>query len=153
SIGPTAGSCGTAAFVKKPVIVTDIRTDPLWADYHDAAASFALVACWATPIFAGSGDVLGTFAIYPAVTGPPKPVHLRLVEVATHMARIAIERYLADETLKKRAAELVEADRRKDEFIALLAHELRNPLAPVLMALEIMGLQRNDAATVEKYRA
>src|SRR5436305_15017169 len=36
-IGPQAGSCGTAIYLKRPVIVTDVLTDPLWAAYHDLA--------------------------------------------------------------------------------------------------------------------
>jgi PAS domain S-box-containing protein len=48
---------------------------------------------------------------------------------------------------------LISADRRKDEFLATLSHELRNPLAPIRTALEVMRLARNDADVVEKARA
>jgi signal transduction histidine kinase len=68
------------------------------------------------------------------------------------MAKIAIERHLADESVTERVAQLGEADRRKNDFIALLAHELRNPLAPMLMALEIMRVRGDEAATVDRYR-
>src|SRR4030095_13694974 len=49
-IGPRAGSCGTAAFLGKPVYVTDIATDPLWADYRHHALPHGLRSCWSTPI-------------------------------------------------------------------------------------------------------
>ena len=62
TIGPAAGSCGTAAFTKSTVIVSDIALDPLWADYKDLALSHGLQACWSTPILCPSGEVLGTFA-------------------------------------------------------------------------------------------
>src|SRR5688572_3419823 len=44
-IGPTAGSCGTAAFRGETVIVEDIATDALWADYRQLALAFGLRAC------------------------------------------------------------------------------------------------------------
>ena len=59
-IGPQAGSCGTAAFRRKPVFVTDIETDPLWEPYRDLARSYGLRACWSFPILATDGHVLGT---------------------------------------------------------------------------------------------
>ena len=49
-IGPVAGSCGTAAFRGKPVFVSDIATDPLWAEYKAVALPHGLRACWSTPI-------------------------------------------------------------------------------------------------------
>src|SRR5256885_7773281 len=63
-IGPCVGSCGTAAYRREPVIVSDIATDPLWADYRDLPLAHGLRACWSTPILSSAGGVLGTFAIY-----------------------------------------------------------------------------------------
>ncbi len=62
------------------------------------------------------------------------------------------ERKLAEESLRTLAAELSEADRRKDEFLATLAHELRNPLAPIRTGLEALKLVGNDPATVNEIR-
>ncbi len=63
------------------------------------------------------------------------------------------EQKQAAEELRKLTAELSEADRRKDEFLATLAHELRNPLAPIRNGLEIMRLSSGGGETVEKARA
>src|SRR5229473_7923916 len=63
-IGPCVGSCGTAAYRAEQMIVSDIATDPLWADYRDLALGHGLRACWSTPILSSTGKVLGTFAIY-----------------------------------------------------------------------------------------
>src|SRR5712691_656742 len=60
AIGPAAGSRGTAAYRRAPVIVSDIARDPLWADYRHLALPHGLRACWSTPIFASDGGVLGT---------------------------------------------------------------------------------------------
>src|SRR5258708_12679580 len=63
-IGPSAGSCGTAAYRGEPVIVEDIATDPLWADYRDLALPHFLCACWSTPVFSSQAKVIATFALY-----------------------------------------------------------------------------------------
>ncbi len=151
-IGPVAGSCGTAAHRGERVIVRDIASDPLWAPYAHIAIGAGLRACWSTPIRASGGEVLGTFAIYYREPSAPQPEHLAVVGVATHLAGIAIERRRKDQALTERSRELVEAGRRKDEFIALLAHELRNPLAPIVTALDLLRRHQPDAAT-ERYCA
>ena len=61
-VGPKAGSCGTAAWRNEPVIVTDIASDPLWADYKALALPLGLAACWASPIRDAHGKVIATFA-------------------------------------------------------------------------------------------
>jgi PAS domain S-box-containing protein len=97
SIGPAAGSCGTAAYRKEAVIVSDIAQDPLWADYRDLALPHGLRACWSTPILASDGRVLGTFAIYSREPGSPTPQQQNMIEQITDLASIAIERKRADD--------------------------------------------------------
>jgi predicted signal transduction protein with EAL and GGDEF domain/sensor domain CHASE-containing protein len=98
-IGPAVGSCGTAAYKKETVIVPDIATDSLWADYSELALSHGLRACWSQPIVSTSGTVLGTFAIYYCEPRSPSALELDLVERAAHLAGIAIERKQAEQTL------------------------------------------------------
>ena len=102
-IGPGAGSCGTAAFRKQPVIVADIAKDPLWAEYRQLALPYGLRACWSTPIATQDGAILGTFAIYYREPRSPDAQHLQLITHATHLAGIAIEHDRAK--LQLRAAE------------------------------------------------
>ena len=71
--------------------MTDVLTDPLWADYRDLAEICGLRACWSTPIFA-RGDVLGSFAMYRQEQRGPHAEETRLTQIATHIAGIAIER-------------------------------------------------------------
>jgi len=89
-IGPCAGSCGTAAFRREPVIVEDIATDPLWDDYRAVALAHDLRACWSIPIVDAERRVLGTFALYFRAPGRPTPFHWQLIEVSTHAAAVAI---------------------------------------------------------------
>jgi GAF domain-containing protein len=102
SIGPQAGSCGTAAFTRKPVIVGDIATDPLWNDYRTVALKHDLRACWSTPIFDSERRVLGTFAMYFRAPGLPNQLHLRLIDISTHIASIAITKHRAEEEIRRR---------------------------------------------------
>ena len=98
-IGPRNGSCGTAMWRGKPVIVTDILADPLWEDYRDLASASGLGACWSTPILSGKGKVLGSFAMYYRQPRAPTGVEARLTEVATRLAGQAIEQQAARQRL------------------------------------------------------
>ncbi len=90
-VGPCAGSCGTAAFRREPVIVCDIATDPLWADFRHLALPHGLRACWSTPITSQDGGILGTFAIYYREPRTPDEEHRQLIAHATHLAAVAME--------------------------------------------------------------
>jgi PAS domain S-box-containing protein len=100
-IGPKAGSCGTAVYFGKPVVVTDILTDALWDDYRDLAVKHGLRACWSSPILLHTGQVSGTFAMYYRVPRGPSPEEQRLTQTATHIASIAIERQRAEQALRE----------------------------------------------------
>ena len=87
-IGPSTGSCGTAAYSGQPVYVTDIATDPRWEAYKDFALPHGLRACWSTPIRDGRGKVLGTFAIYHRrLTGPVKDELSAIDMIADNVAQ------------------------------------------------------------------
>jgi hypothetical protein len=90
-IGPAAGSCGTAAFLRRPIYVTDIAQDRLWADYRELALSHALRACWSTPIFDDDLAVIGTFAIYHLTPRSPTAAEVSAIRMITdHVARAII---------------------------------------------------------------
>jgi len=101
SIGPNAGSCGTALYFGRPVVVTDILTDALWDDYRYLALKHGLRACWSSPILLHTGQVSGTFAMYYRVPRGPTPEEQRLTQTATHIASIAIERQRAEQALRE----------------------------------------------------
>ena len=94
-IGPKNGSCGTAMWRGKPVVVTDILTDSLWESYRDLASASNLRACWSTPILTKHGKVLGSFAMYYRQPQAPTGAEARLTEVATRLAGQAIEQQIA----------------------------------------------------------
>jgi diguanylate cyclase (GGDEF)-like protein len=98
-IGDGAGSCGTAAYIGELVVVSDIATDPRWADYRHLAAAHDLRACWSKPVLAADGRVLGTFAFYYHDVRRPSPEELALIDDAAALAGIAIERELTQRAL------------------------------------------------------
>lgn len=89
-IGPAAGSCGTAAFLGRPVYVSDIATDPLWAAYREVALPHGLRSCWSTPIRHPDGAVMGTFAIYHRTISGPARDELSAIEIITDNVAQAI---------------------------------------------------------------
>lgn len=93
-IGPKVGSCGTAAWRKRPVLVTDIATDPLWEDYRHLILPLGYNCCWSTPILDKDGKVMGTFAFYYRENGPhvASPFHHELVRACTYLCALAMER-------------------------------------------------------------
>ena len=101
AIGPMVGSCGTAAYRKEAVIVTDIASDPLWSAFAELALSFDLRACWSWPIVARDGAVLGTFAVYYRTPQHPSEEELNCGRQATHLAGVALQRDRREEALRK----------------------------------------------------
>ncbi len=90
-IGPRSGSCGTAAFRREPVLVTDIDTDPLWDDYRGLAQPLGLRACWSSPILDANGQVVATFAFYYRTSRAPDDMERRIVQTCVHLCAIAID--------------------------------------------------------------
>jgi PAS domain S-box-containing protein len=101
-IGPCAGSCGTAAYRGSQVIVSDIATDPLWdvPEHRASALKYGLRASWSNPVLSSEGKVLGTFCMYYRETRSPNSQDFELIDLATHLVRVAIERDRAEEALR-----------------------------------------------------
>ncbi|WP_202971808.1 EAL domain-containing protein [Cognaticolwellia aestuarii] len=102
-IGKGMGSCGTAAYTRKRVIVSDIATHPYWAAWTALAKKAQLAACWSEPIIDNQGNVLGTFAIYHNKISAPKELDFKLIEQFANLARIAIEREKANKIIWQQA--------------------------------------------------
>jgi len=102
AIGPCAGSCGTAAYRGSQVIVSDIATDPLWnvPEHRTAALKHGLRASWSNPVLSSKGKVLGIFCMYYREPRSPTSQDLELIELATHLVRVAIERDRAEDAVR-----------------------------------------------------
>jgi PAS domain S-box-containing protein len=134
TISDCAGSCGTAAFRGAPVFVEDIRTDPLWRDYRELAAMIDYRACWSTPIIGNDGRVLGTFALYTREPRLPNAQERALVDRATHITAIVLERHRLDEAMRALPAR-IEAVREEER--TGIARELHDELGQAMTALKM----------------
>ncbi|WP_165189577.1 hybrid sensor histidine kinase/response regulator [Caulobacter soli] len=108
-IGPSVGSCGTAAFLGRRIVVEDIQTDPLWVGFRELAAEADLAACWSQPILAADDTVVGTFAIYQRQVRAPDEEDIAFIEAAAELAAIAIDRRRSEETLAASEARALRA--------------------------------------------
>jgi len=103
-LGPKVGSCGTAAYLKERVIVTDIVNSPLFKPFEEAvkrAVNGSLLAVWSQPIIASNGDLLGTIANYRNKVGEPSADNIRVLEWSARITAIAIERKQAEDALRE----------------------------------------------------
>ena len=101
-VGESVGSCGTAAFTKKPVIVSDISTDKLWANYKDIALENRLRSCWSLPILSENNKVLGTFAIYSKSINTPSLQDIRELKLTRSLISVVIEKFKIIDEIKKK---------------------------------------------------
>ena len=126
-------TCGMALVSGVRVIVTDVEKSDAMAGSEDLATYLAtgIHAVQTTPLLSRDGDIVGMISTHWSEPHVPTRRDLRLFDILARQAADLIERKHAEEALR-------ESDRRKDEFLAILSHELRNPLAPIGYAAEIM---------------
>ena len=143
TIGSMVGSCGTAAFTKERVIVSDIANDPLWINFRDLALGFNLKACWSTPILNNQNNVLGTFAIYYNEIRTPVPEEIILIDRSAKLVKLALVHFNNELILKdseERYRTLAEAI---PDYIMRYDKEGRHTYMNQA-ALDISGLKRSD---------
>jgi C4-dicarboxylate-specific signal transduction histidine kinase len=136
--------------------VSDIATDPLWADFRDLALGHGLRACWSTPILSSEGRVLGTFAIYYREPRARTPYEHNIIERVTHLASIAIEREHAEVALRQAVADLAHVSRvtTMGELTVSLAHEVNQPIAAAITNANTCALWLDgNSPNIEEARA
>src|SRR5579863_2468190 len=101
SVGPKGGSCGTAIYRRESVYVTDILTDPAWDLYRDRMSPYGIRSVWSRPLFTREGKPLGTFSINYHEPRNPGANDLKLIENASYITGIAIERHMSEQALKR----------------------------------------------------
>ena len=158
AIGPSVGSCGTAAYRREQVVVSDIASDPLWADFRELARDAGLRACWSSPILATDDTLLGTFAMYYREPRGPESHDLQLVGTAMHVVSIALERSLAEHALRRSEQRYRDLFENANEPIATVS--LEDEITEVNAAFErvighsraeLIGSNLRDYMTAEGY--
>lgn len=120
AIGPTVGACGAAAYLKQPVIISDISTHPNWAQFKDLAESHGFRACWSMPILASDGHTLGTFGMYYTAPRLPTDEETEYVGFIAQSASIAIEKVRANDQLRQQTHALEVVNRMGNSLSAEL---------------------------------
>jgi formate hydrogenlyase transcriptional activator len=100
-VGPKGGSCGTAVYRREPVYVTDVLTDPVWDNYRDRILPYGIRSVWSRPLFTSEGKALGTFSINYRESRNPSANEMRLIDNASHITGIAIERHMKEQALQR----------------------------------------------------
>jgi formate hydrogenlyase transcriptional activator len=148
AIGPTGGSCITAAYRVAPVVVSDIAVDPLWADYRHLPLAHGLRACWPAPIMSSEGKVLGTFAIYYREPRSPSPHDLYLLEQMASLAAVCITHQRAAERVRQDEQELRRIIDAIPQTIVVLGPDGRNLYANQAM-LDYTGLTLDEVMAAD----
>ncbi|MFA9478708.1 PAS domain-containing protein [Phycisphaerales bacterium AB-hyl4] len=101
SVSEQHATCGMAAYLRQPVVTTDVRADACWANFREAAEAFGIRACWSTPMIGGDGHLLGTFALTYDHPREPMDGETQVVDTCTHLAVMIIERRRHERALRE----------------------------------------------------
>ena len=129
----------------EPVVAEHMHTDAALGAYADAYAALAIDAIVVVPLIRG-GKLCATLNVSHPQQRRWSGDDVALIEEVAERTWDAIERARAEEALRA-------SNVRKDEFLAMLAHELRNPLAPISAAAELLALSNPDPARIARTSA
>lgn len=134
AIGPRVGSCGTAAFTGKDVLVADIAKDALWDDFRELALGYGLKACWSIPIRSSQGHTLGTFGNYYHHVRAPSEAELQAIQRSAYLLGLAIERARHAQKLEAHQRALEDGGRYRQAILDSMVDGLLtvNPLGEIL---------------------
>jgi len=143
-----ACSCGRALQVAARVIIPDFETCDFIAGSEDLVAfrKAGARSAQSTPLLTRDGRLVGMLTTHWTRIHEPAARELRLLDIVARQAADLIERNTSAEALRQHAGRLLEADRYKNEFLATLAHELRNPLAPIQTGLAVLKIGKPEQA-------
>src|SRR6266481_3070426 len=157
-IGPEVGSCGAAAYLRKPVYVADVLTHPHFANFRGLLVQAGLRAVWSSPIISNDGKVLGTFGMYNREVRLPSPAEMQLIDYAGRIAGIAIERDRSKSALTLAFEKIKKSETELREIVDVIPQTIIvwNPDGKAIyanrVALEYTGLSL-DVARADDFRA
>lgn len=154
-----AGIYRVVCETNRPMRLTQhqLETHPAWRGFGDQVGLHPPLRGWlAVPLVARDGSNLGLVQLSDKYVGDFDQADERMLVQLAQLAAVAVENTLLNEDMRASRERALEADRRKDEFLALLGHELRNPLAPILSALDLLKLRgtgdaRRELAVIERH--
>jgi signal transduction histidine kinase len=141
AIGEGVGSCGSAAALRKPVIVEDVFAHPYWAPYVEVARKAGFAACWSHPVVRSDGTVIATFATYYRTRRTPTEDELSTIRAFSEILRLAIEQFRTRVALMDAKNAAQDASRAKSRFLSMMSHELRTPLNAIIGFSDVLRLE------------
>jgi PAS domain S-box-containing protein len=138
SMDDRRAACGRAISEGRTILIEDVQADPDYSPFRDVAHAAGYRSVVSVPLFAADGAKLGAISVHFPSPHRPTEAEMRRLQLYCRQASDFIQRIHLEHTLRQREEALNEADRRKNEFLALLAHELRNPIAPIRYALAMV---------------
>ena len=120
-IGPNVGSCGAAAYLGQPVFISDILSHPNWEGFKDVVLETGLRAAWSTPVMSRDGKVLGTFCMYYREVRHPTPDDIQLIDYASRIAGLAIERERSQSALTLAFEKIRNSEAQLKQIVDLIA--------------------------------
>jgi len=154
-VGPDSGSpCAAAIKTRVRMVAPDVANCEFLNGTEGQTLMLAggVLAGQSTPLLARDGKMLGMISTHWRRRHRPSDGEFRMFDILARQAADLMERTQAQERLRVSEQQLQEADRRKDEFLAVLAHELRNPLAPLRTALELMRIAGDTPEALREFR-
>jgi signal transduction histidine kinase/ActR/RegA family two-component response regulator len=139
----SASACSRALSARERVVIADTERCEVLAGTADLAEfrRAGIRSVQSTPLTSRTGELVGILSTHWRDPQTPAAGELRLFDVLARMAADLIERARTEQAMR-------EVDRRKDEFLAILSHELRNPLAPITTGLELLRRPDNKPELV-----
>lgn len=122
-VGMGHGTCGASAHLRSPQISPDVTTDSRWANYLDFVMGYGVRASWSSPIINAEQNVLGVISVLYQFLHDPQPYELEFVNLATHLASIAIDRARSEEKLKISEAKFRALAEKSSEGISLIGQD------------------------------
>jgi PAS domain S-box-containing protein len=138
-------ACARALQSGERIVIEDVETDAAYEPRRRIAAAAGYRAVQSTPLKAHDGSIVGMLSTHYRSPHRPSDRDLRLFDMYARHAADLVQRSRLEQALK-------EADRRKDEFLATLAHELRNPIAPISSAVQLLGKMRQPYEKLQQVR-
>jgi len=138
TIGPNTGSCGTAAYLKEKVIVSDIAHDPRWAGYAHLALPHKLYSCWSHPILDSEGNVAATFAVYYDHIKTPNEDELKVIDRAVAILKVIFENKRYTEMIMSSRSRQRREELKLKEIAYLQSHVVRAPLARLMGIVDLI---------------
>jgi PAS domain S-box-containing protein len=139
-------ACAQAMQKGDRIIIEDVSVAAAFEPHRPVAAAAGFRAVQSTPMQNRGGAVIGMLSTHLRAPGRPSERDEQLLDLYARLAADLIERLRMERALK-------EADRKKDEFLATLAHELRNPLAPLQNALELLRRSDDNKKLIDQARS